>query len=591
MSYSRILLRELFNMFLPFTASRLSKESDETVGSLSRELYGLMERFKSNTDLDTQKAVLKISKFALPIQFSMSSCIVDEHQVMGSLRYAKDAVASESKKCLPDTRLALLSTIEDWALDLTRERILLLHGAAGKGKSAIANTVAKRLKSRRPFFAFNRSVPDRSLTQLIPTWTKQLAESNPRFLGYLHTLNLSDLESSDVTEQRDSLLIGGLAAMESNVPLVFIIDALDECPERDADQLLRFLRGILSLPNLSPFVRFLFTCRSNENILQAFKDHHPLQIPIDHTEGTVDDIRKFVRFQLDNTSFADMVGDVATAAESLFECAAVLCRELKSPGPKDREELVQRLRQGHVISLFESYRIILDMYFGKSSPKVVQVFRRLMAWILLVQSPQSHRVFRGFGDVLLPEAEQKYVGTVLSWLGSLLSGTASDDPISPLHTSLRDFLSNAAESGAFFIDLGQRSQEELALACLRVMNTCLEFNICKLPTPFMLNSDIEDLPQRLERYISPALRYACVATAHHLLSSLPSVTAQPKSSPDSLDLVQRTVCTYSIRYSCRRFTSMAQVLWVLKWLLTLVFLLWPESQESLINPVNIPSVH
>jgi hypothetical protein len=56
-------------MFLPFTASRLSKESDETVGSLSRELHGLMERFKSNTDLDTQKAVLKISKFALPIQF------------------------------------------------------------------------------------------------------------------------------------------------------------------------------------------------------------------------------------------------------------------------------------------------------------------------------------------------------------------------------------------------------------------------------------------------------------------------------------------------------------------------------------------
>ena len=502
---------------------------------------------------------------------------------MSSLGYARDAVASESKKCLPDTRIDLLATIEDWALVPTRERILLLHGAAGKGKSAIANTVAKRLKSRRPFFAFNRSVPDRSLSQLIPTWTKQLAESNPRFLDYLRTLNLSDLESFDVTEQRDSLLIGGLAAMRSNVPLVFIVDALDECPERDADQLLRLLREILSLPNLPPSVRFLFTCRSNENILLAFKDNLPLQIPIDDTPGTVDDIRKFVNDQLDNTSFADMVSDVATAAESLFECAAVLCRELKSPGPKDREELVHRLRQGHVISLFESYRIILDMYFGKSSPKVVQVFRRLMAWILLVQSPQSHRVFRGFGDVLLPEAEHEYVDTVLSWLGSLLSGTASNDPVSPLHTSLRDFLSNAAESGPFFIDLGQRSQEELALACLRIMNTGLKFNICKLPTLFMLNSEIEDLPQRAKDNISPALRYACVATAYHLLSSLPSVTAQPKSGPESLDLIQRTVCTHSIRYSCRRFTSMAQILW----LLPLIFMLW---QESPVNPVNIHSV-
>ena len=56
-------------MFLPLAASRLSKESDETVGSLNQELHTLMERFKSNTDLDTQKAVLKIGEFALPIQF------------------------------------------------------------------------------------------------------------------------------------------------------------------------------------------------------------------------------------------------------------------------------------------------------------------------------------------------------------------------------------------------------------------------------------------------------------------------------------------------------------------------------------------
>ena len=56
-------------MFLPLAASRLLKESDETVGSLNRELHALMEHFKSNMDLDTQKVVLKIGKFALPIQF------------------------------------------------------------------------------------------------------------------------------------------------------------------------------------------------------------------------------------------------------------------------------------------------------------------------------------------------------------------------------------------------------------------------------------------------------------------------------------------------------------------------------------------
>jgi hypothetical protein len=52
------------------------------------------------------------------------------------------------------------------------------------------------------------------------------------------------------------------------------------------------------------------------------------------------------------------------------------------------------------------------------------------------------------------------------------------------------------------------------------MNTGLEFNMCKLPTSFALNSEIEDLPKRVEEYISLGLHYACLATAQHLQSIL-----------------------------------------------------------------------
>ena len=86
--------------------------------------------------------------------------------------------ARESKACLPGTRVALLASEEIWvwALNPTGQRALLLHGAAGKGKSAIVHTVAIALGSLGvsvvPFPAFNRSVKDRSLLQLIRTWAK-----------------------------------------------------------------------------------------------------------------------------------------------------------------------------------------------------------------------------------------------------------------------------------------------------------------------------------------------------------------------------------------------------------------------------------
>ncbi|KAJ7877408.1 WD40-repeat-containing domain protein, partial [Mycena olivaceomarginata] len=471
---------------------------------------------------------------------------VDGHSYINALRCAKDAGPFASKACLQGTRISLLSRVRRWALERTSERTLLLHGAAGSGKSAIANTIARQLQSDDlavvPFFAFNRSVPDRSSSQLIPTWAKHIAELNSEYLDYLRTLPSCQLESSDIQDQHDNLLVGGLAKIGREKPLIFTIDALDECPKGEATQLFQVLRKLLSGPNLPSFIRFLFTYRSDMEILRTFEGLSTLNIPIDHEEGTAEDIRKFVHVQLHhNPDVANMVDDVVTAAQTLFECAAALCRELtttrRPTSTSKRKVFIRRLREGPVISLYGSYLAILEMYFDEEEdPQLVKLLRRVMGWIFLVRTPQSRRVFRAFAFALLPEEERSDVDQILDWLGSLLSGTTSeDDPISPLHTSLRDFLLDEAKSASFSVDLGLDSQEELSLACLKIMNRELRFNICGLSTLFALNSEVKELPQRVQKCISPGLRYACSATTHHMRGTLPStsgVIISPYTPPD-----------------------------------------------------------
>ena len=394
------------------------------------------------------------------------------------------------------------------------------------------HTVATELESLGvavvPFFAFNRSARDRSSSQLIPTWAKQLAEMNPQYLDYLRNLHPRQRESSDIVSQRD-LVDKGLAIINNTVPLIFTIDALDECPAEDADALLRILRDLLSSSELPHFVRFLFTFRPEKSITSPFGGLPALHLSIDNVDETAKDIHTFVADQL-GPDLQGMVDDVANASQTLFQCAAVLCRELKSArGPKlssERRVFLQRVREAPGQPLYATYHTILKMHFDESNAKLLQLFRRVMSLIFLVLSPQPRPVLQAFASILLPVDEQSDVDEILSWLGSLLSGTMPEDnaPISPLHTSLRDFLLDPTASGAFSIDIGRRSQEEIAWACLRIMNTGLEFNICKLPTSFALNSQIEDLPQRVKKHISPGLRYACLATAQHLQSTLPPST-------------------------------------------------------------------
>ncbi|KAL0960154.1 hypothetical protein HGRIS_011789 [Hohenbuehelia grisea] len=349
-------------------------------------------------------------------------------------------------------------------------------------------------------------------------------------MDYLSRLPSQKLQSKDVAAQQDYLFFRWFASMGTGCitrPIIFAIDAVDECPRHELQYLLDILSKFISQPELPSNIRFLFTYRSDDSIHSIFSNIEDSirSMSIDHTPDTESDIHNVVQYELRHLSHADgLVEAITTASQGLFECAAVLCRELKTRGrpasSTSREEFVRRIGKTPGMSLYTLYREILDDYLYDA--RLLKIFRRVMAWILLVETPQSRPVIYSFAQILVPEKRyQDDVATVLASLGSLLSGTMADDvPISPLHASLRDFLIDPASgSGVYFIDLGLSAQVDIARDCFKIMNKQLKFNICWLPTSFQYYTDVEDLAKRVADNISPGLQYACTFAPRHLYST------------------------------------------------------------------------
>ena len=106
--------------------------------------------------------------------------------------------------------------------------------------------------------------------------------------------------------------------------------------------------------------------------------------------------------------------------------------------------------------------------------------------------------------------------TIVRYLGALLSGvTSTSQPIRPLHTSFRDFLTDKSRSNNFFVDVSGGHQE-LAMACMRTMVDKLKFNICEIESSYDTNDEISDLEERVKRHIPLELAYAAQFWCKHL---------------------------------------------------------------------------
>ncbi|KAL0945623.1 hypothetical protein HGRIS_014777 [Hohenbuehelia grisea] len=221
---------------------------------------------------------------------------IDKARIFQKLPSNKENSRSPQKQCLEDTRVDLLLRIQGWALDPVGTRTLLLYGAAGNGKSSVVNTAAKKLREAGlavvPFFSFNRNIRNLGVSQLIPSWARTLAAYYPSYLAHLHAVDSAPgdlLESTDIDTQYERLWVKGLDCLSEELPVVFAIDALDECSELES--LFSLLEKLVTTPNLPSFIRFLFIFRPDGDIQKTITrlaaDQALLPIDIDAAHPSV----------------------------------------------------------------------------------------------------------------------------------------------------------------------------------------------------------------------------------------------------------------------------------------------------------------
>jgi hypothetical protein len=456
--------------------------------------------------------------------------------------YGTGSRFTPDKGCLTGTRTAFLDYIVNWVNDPASERCLVLFGQAGTGKSSIAQEIARRFDTMHRLtssFIFLRKEQSKPY-HLFTTLARDLADRYPSFktaLGRVVKDNSSlRVGTRDYDTLFQSLILEPLKDLHIVGPIFVVIDALDESGDATGRTGLHtFLaKNIIRLP--SNF-RVLITSRPEDGIEPALVGAPSARIrhmnDSELAAKTHDDILVFLQESLPSDVFRNYGDALALKAEGLFQWAAVASQFILDPPGRfgySKKRCINHLlkpstnRNGQD-PLDELYKELLEGYFTDQEARLL--FRSVVGQLITSIEPLSihsltalrrHAAAAADDDDNDDDDDGGAVAVLLHRLGSLLSNVDSSDeslPITPLHTSFRDFLTNKEKSGEFCVNLHD-AHRQLAYSCLGLLLNSLKFNICNLETSYLANKDVADLKSRVDEHIPPALSYACRFWDDHL---------------------------------------------------------------------------
>jgi hypothetical protein len=465
------------------------------------------------------------------------------------------------KVCLPGTRSSLLEEIILWMHNPESERILWLSGAAGTGKSSVANSVAEyfhRLGRLGASFHFDRhDARPETPGLLFGNVCHQLALFDDQLrAAVLSAIHRGSSGAMSLRMQARTLLVETTKSAEIVGPVVIVIDALDESGSDDGHEPNRekLIQAIAEeFPALPPSIKVLITSRDEGKISLLMSGCSScLSMRMEDVPHTEEDVLKYIRHRMVRIrrTFPSPVHDwpgvtreieLAQYADGLFIWASVACAFLESGGDDpdiELDKLVSTSREG--VKAEEKLDLLYLDVLCRSRPEDEGIrannWHYVIGSLVALKTPLTYRDMDSLLNLsaelrqrvtTLIDGRQIQLTTCNRILSSLRPILRIDvnmkDVIRLLHKSVFDYLTQRA-SHPIRVDLSL-SNAILAKQCLDQMNRSLRHDICGIGNPSLLISRVDGLSGRVDANIPTALRYACRYFAGHLNDILSPVPA------------------------------------------------------------------
>ncbi|KAF3190661.1 hypothetical protein TWF788_008182 [Orbilia oligospora] len=455
-------------------------------------------------------------------------------------------------KCHSGTRTELLCEIKRWAEDADGPYIYWLNGMAGTGKSTIARTLAQSFEEDGLLgasFFFKRGESDRdNATRLFTTIASQLLPRIPALIPHIRTAvdEEPEIAAKSLEKQFNNLILYPLRELSQvSLPLILVIDALDEC---DGDEIIRqviyLLAKIQALKTIH--MRIFLTSRPELPIRLGFhkissdiyKDIKLHDVPLAIIGNDISTFltarfsemrEEFNEFAIGNPLPKEWPGDdviqkLTGVATPLFIFAATICRFVADRTEWDPEKRLTTVLEYGVVGasqLDQTYLPVLkQLEGGRPRQKLTrrlfgQEFREIIGSIIMLADPLS---ITSLANLL--GKSQSEIGSILHHLHSVLNIPKDKSaPIRTLHLSFREFLVDPTKEDSdlwFWIDK-KETHSAIAKRSLAILPTYLKENICSLGFPGMKrkNLDIEIVNEHLP----PCVQYCCRYWVYHLKES------------------------------------------------------------------------
>ncbi|EMD36771.1 hypothetical protein CERSUDRAFT_123824 [Gelatoporia subvermispora B] len=494
----------------------------EDVQSILDELATLLEQFQIDCNLNTERRVEDIAA----------------ENVLRKLEHVPDAGidAQSGEGCMEGTRVELLRTIKSWSRNPSESRVFWLDGMAGTGKSAIARSLCRSLQEEDLLagsFFCSRGIRD-VVKHIVPTLAMSLARHNGLYkLALLDVLQETPDAAHDKLElQIERLLKKPLCdTFGSERPAwVFVIDAVDECSDDKATEVLlsELVSQSLDIPvkffitsRPEPHIRAHFNMRPELHRVLRLHDVEQDVVQADISFYIVQRLHQVREFRQRSDSSYQFPAEWPTGAEvaaiahhsgKLF-IYAFTAMEYVRPDPVERLKALTgfRVTAGQPLTkrMDNMYSFILAKAMNPDERESyeIELTKRVLGAILAAR--ERLRVSTISELIGIPAGR---IRNILDPLHAVVYTPPQDnnDAVSTFHASFGDYLVARERSKEFFVDVSS-SHFDLADGSLKVMGSnLLHFNVSGCRTSYLPN---------VQQQISPIpdhLIYSCLHWSHHI---------------------------------------------------------------------------